>query len=114
MYEFHYHYIKCKYDNKSELLLADTNNLMYEIKTEDFCKGFSSNKEMFDFSNYWTKSKYSDNSSKFVIGKMKHETGGVAIEGFVELYPKMYLLLVDIGEHKKAKGVNKNCCHNKS
>ena len=51
MYEFHYDYIKYKYD-KSELLLTDTNNLMYEIKTEDLCKGFSSNKEMFDFSNY--------------------------------------------------------------
>ena len=73
MYEFHYDYIKYKYD-KSELLLTDTNNLMYEIKTEDLCKGFSSNKEMFDFSNYQAKSKYSDNSSKFVIGKMKDET----------------------------------------
>ena len=35
---------------------------------------------MFDFSNYLTKSKYYDNSSKLVIGKMKDETGGVAIE----------------------------------
>ena len=35
MYKFHYDYIKDKYDNKSKLLFTDTDNLMYEIKTED-------------------------------------------------------------------------------
>ena len=44
---------------------------------------------MFDFSNYLTKSKYYDDSKKLVIGKMKDETGGVAIEEFVGLKPKM-------------------------
>ena len=40
---------------------------------------------------------------------MKDETGGVAINEFVRLKPKMYLFLVDdSSEHKKAKGVNKN------
>ena len=38
---------------------------------------------------------------------MKVETGGVAIEEFVGLKPKLYLFLVDDdNEHKKAKGVN--------
>ena len=49
---------------------------------------------MFDFSNYSTRSKY-DNSNKLVIGKMQDETGGVAIEEYVGLKPKMYLYLVD-------------------
>ena len=49
-----------------------------------------------------------DNSNKLVIGKMKDEIGGVAIEEFVELKPKMYSFLVDNNEHKKAKGMNKN------
>ena len=35
MYESYYDYIKNKYDNKSKLLFADTDSLMYEIKTED-------------------------------------------------------------------------------
>ena len=35
MYEFHYGYIKNKYDTKSKLLFTDTDSLMYEIKTED-------------------------------------------------------------------------------
>ena len=39
---------------------------------------------------------------------MKDETGGVAIEEFVELKPKMYLFLVDTNEHKKANGMNRN------
>ena len=54
MYNFHYHYIKNKYGNKSKLLFTDTDSLMYEIKTE----------EIFDFSNYSTKSKYYHNSNK--------------------------------------------------
>ena len=59
MYEFHYDYIKNKYDNKSKLLFTDTDSLMYEIKTEDVYEDFSSNKEVFDFSNYSTKSQIS-------------------------------------------------------
>ena len=58
---------------------------MYEIKTEDIYENFSNNKEMFDFSNYSTKSKYYDNSNNLVIGKIKDETAGVAIEEFVRL-----------------------------
>ena len=108
MYEFHYDYIKNKYDNRLKLLFTDTDNLMYEIKTEDVYEDFSSNKEMFDFSNYSTKSKYYNNSNKLVIGKMKYETGGVVIEEFVGFKPKMYSFLVENNEHKKVKDVNKN------
>ena len=68
---------------------------MYEIKTEDVYKGFSNDKKMFDFSNYSTKSKYYDNSNQLVVGKMKDETAGVAIEEFIRLKRKMYSYLVD-------------------
>ena len=67
MYDFHYNYIKNKYDNKSKLLFTDTDILMYEIKTEDVYEDFSSDKEMFDFGNYSTKSKHYDDSNKLVI-----------------------------------------------
>ena len=70
VYKFHYDYIKSIYDNNSRLLFADTDSLMYEIKTKDVYKDFSSNKEVFDFSNYSTKSKYYYNSNKLVVGKM--------------------------------------------
>ena len=44
---------------------------------------------MFDFSNDLAKSKYYDDSSKLVAGKMKDEAAGVAIEEFVGLKLKM-------------------------
>ena len=79
---------------------------MYEIKTEDVYKDLSNDKEMLDFSNYSTNLKYYNNSSKLVVGKMKDETAGVAIEEFVRLKPKIYSYLVDDNkEHKKAKGL---------
>ena len=109
MYEFHFDYIKNKYGDNPRLLLTNTNSLMYKIKTEDIYEDFSNDKEMFDFSNYSTKSKCFDDSNKLVVGKMKDETGGVVTEEFVRLKPEIYSLLVDDNsEHKKAKGVNKN------
>ena len=39
---------------------------MYKIKTEGIYKDVSSNKEMFDFSNCSTKSKYCDDSNNLV------------------------------------------------
>ena len=63
---------------------------MYKFKTEDVYKDFSNNKKRFNFRNYSTKSKYYDNSNKWMVGKMKDETAGVVIEGFVGLNPNMY------------------------
>ena len=81
---------------------------MYETKTENVWKDFSSDKDIFDFSNYSSKSKYYDNSNKLAIGNMKDETGSVAIEEFVGLKPKMYSFLVDNREHKNSNYANKN------
>ena len=79
MYEYHHDYLNNKNNNKSKLLFKDIDSLMYEIKTEDVSEKFSSDKEMFDFNNYSTKSKYYDNLNKLLIGKLKGETGGVVI-----------------------------------
>ena len=63
---------------------------------------------MFDFNNYSTKSIYCDNSKTLVVGEMKHEKVGVAIQECLGLKPKMYSYLVDDNsEHKRSKGVNK-------
>ena len=47
-----------KFHHKSRLLFPDTDSLMYEIRTEEIYENFSNDKEVFDFSNYSTKSKY--------------------------------------------------------
>ena len=73
MYEFHYNYIKNKYGNNSRLLFTNTDILMYEIKTENVYEGFSNDKEMFNFSNYSTKSKCHDNSNKLQISGWQNE-----------------------------------------
>ena len=71
MCKFHYDYIKNKRGNKSKLLFTENDSLMYEIKSVDVFEDFSSSKEMFDFSNYSTKTKHYDDSNKLVIRKMK-------------------------------------------
>ena len=78
---------------------------MYEIKTEDSYEYFTDDQEMFDFSNYSTKSKYFDNSSKLVVGKMKDETNGVVIKEFLGWKPKMYSYLLDDNSKLKKQKV---------
>ena len=74
----------------------------------DVHKDFSNEQELFDFSNYLTKSKYFDDSNKLVISKQNDETDGAAIKESVELKPNIYSFCVDDNsEHKKAKGMNK-------
>ena len=104
MHAFNYDYIKNKYDNKSKLLFTDIDSLVYEIKTEDFYKDFCSNKEIFHFINYSTKSILWQ-FKQISYWKNERWTWGVAIEEFVGLKQKMYSFLEDNGEHKKAKGV---------
>ena len=106
MYEFHYKYIKNKFDVK--LLFADTDSLVYEINTEDAYEDFYLDKDLFDLSGYSLHSKFFDPVNKKVLGKMKDEFKGKIINEFAGLKSKMYLLIrVDNEEVTKAKGVNK-------
>ena len=91
-------------------LFSDTDSVIYEIKTEDenVYENLSSNKEMFDFSNYSTKSKYYD-SNKLFIEKVNNKNEGVETETFVGLKSEMPSYLAnDNSKDKKAKGVNRN------
>ena len=109
MNEFYYDYIKNKYGKNSRLLVTDSDSLTYAIKTENVYEGFSKYKEMFDFNNYATESKYYDNSNKVLAGKMKDEITGAAVKEMFRLKPETYSFSVeDSIEHRKAKGINKN------
>ena len=109
MYDFHYNYIKKKYESKAKLLFTDTDSLAYEIETEDFYKDISEDVEAkFDTSNY-AKSRPSDipvGVNKKVIGMFKDECGGKIMHEFVGLRAKLYSYKMYEGdETNKCKGV---------
>ena len=64
MYDFHYNYIKKKYNNRARLLFTDTDSLTYEIEAEDVYKDFWNDKDMFDNSDYPESSLYYCNVNK--------------------------------------------------
>ena len=108
MYDFHYNYIRQKYNDKAKLLFTDTDSLCYGIKTGDANSDFWKAKELFDNADYPKESPYFDATNKKVIGKMKDEAAGMSIVEFVGLRSKMYSYVKDNGKNEKtAKGVRK-------
>ena len=88
MYDFHYNYIKQKYEDKAKLLFTDTDSLMYEIQTEDFYKDISEDvKHRFETSNYPPihPSGIPSVFNQKVLGMFKDEAGGKVIDEFVGL-----------------------------
>ena len=108
MYDFHYNYIRQKYNDNAKLLFADTDSLCYGILTGDAYADFWKAKELFDNADYPKESPYFDATNKKVIGKMKDEAAGMSIVEFVGLRSKMYSYVKDNGKNEKtAKGVRK-------
>ena len=107
MYEFHYKYIKRKYN--ANLLFTDTDSFVYEIEINDVYEDFYDDKDLFGFSDYPQNSIFFDP----VIGNMKDESKRKIISEFVGLKSKMYFLIIEGSEEiKKAKGVNENVVKN--
>lgn len=108
MYNFHYDYIKNKYNSQAKLLFTDTDSLCYEITTEDVYRDMLEDSNLFDTSDYpKDHTLYSDNNKK-VLGKMKDELAGEVASEFIGLKPKMYSICYSTMEKKTAKGVAKN------
>ena len=113
MYDFHYNYIKKKYDNRTRLLFTDTDSLTYEIEAKDVYKDFWNDKDMFNNSDYLESSPYYCNANKKVIGKFKYEACGILITGFVGLKSKMYSYIEnDEKGGKTTNGIKKNFIKN--
>ena len=112
MFDFHYNYIKDKYNNKAELLFTDTDSLMYQIQTEDFYKDISNDVESkFDTSDYPKEhpSGILTGVNKKVIGMFKDEVAGKQISHFIGLRPKLYSFKIEEGKNvKKCKGIKKS------
>ena len=112
MFDFHYNYIREKYQDKAELLFTDTDSLMYQIYTDDFYQDIAPDiKTKFDTSDYDPnhKSGILTGVNKKVIGMFKDEVAGKQITHFVGLRPKLYTLKIeDTQEVRKCKGIKKN------
>ena len=113
IFDFHYDYIKPKYQEKAKLLFTDTDSLCYEMETDDFFQDISADvKEKFDTSNFPKihPSNIPTGINKKVIGMMKDEAGGKIIEEFVGLRSKLYSVRMyeDKKEEKKCKGIKKS------
>ena len=109
MYEFHYDYMKKKYEGTDlKLLYMDRDSLVDDIKTEDFYKDIADDVEArFDTSGHEPNRPLPIGSNKKVIGLMKDELGGKIMKEFVRLRPKMYSYRVEKDEPKKCKGIKK-------
>ena len=102
MYDFHYSFIMKHF--VAELLLADTESLTYEIKSEDAYEEFFKHKHLFDSRNY---PRFFDPTNKKVTGKMKEVFQGKAISESVGLKSKMHSMkTIDGKESNTVKGVN--------
>ena len=98
MYEFHYDYMKLKFNKGLQLCYVDTDSLIYHIKTEDFYADIANDmEERFDTSGYIPDRPLPIGKNKKVIRLMKDELGGTIMTEFVLLRPKLY-------SHKKLDG----------
>ena len=109
MYEFHYDYMKRKYDDdKLTLCYMDIDSLIYDIEMDDFYKDIAHDVESrFDTGGYVCNRPLPVGKNKKVIGLMKDELGGGTMKELVILRPKMYAYKVGSSESKKCKGIKK-------
>ena len=113
MYSHHYEVMKPKYNENIELLMTDTDSLVYLINTDDFYQDMKDMKEYFDMSEYSKANPIYDDTNKKVIGKFKDETGDKIIKTFVGVRSKVYAIETEtpvtlkLKEGKKLKGIPK-------
>ena len=109
MYEFHYDYMKRKYnDDKLTLCYMDMDSLIYSIEMDNFYKDVADNvKDRFDMSGHNPDRPLPMGLNKKVIGLMKDELGGGIMTKFITLRPKMHAYKTGNSESKKCKGIKK-------
>ena len=93
MYKFHYDEMLPLYGNNIQLLLTDTDSLLYEIRTDDVYKDMKENSDLYDFSEYPHDHPNFSLKNKKIVGRMKDEARGMIIDEFIGLRPKCYSLL---------------------
>lgn len=109
MYDFHYDFMKTKYQDSLKLLYTDTDSLIYQIFTNNFYDDIIP-----DLESYFDTSDYPPNNvyglplvNKKRLGFFKDENNGKIFKEFIGLRSKMYAMDVQNNIIAKAKGVNK-------
>ena len=93
MYDFYYNHLKARYGPKCELIYTDTDSLILDIQTEEVYRDMREDRRLYDTNNYPKDYPLFSPINKKVLGKMKDECGGLAIEEVVAVRPKMYSVL---------------------
>ena len=106
MYDFHYDFVRAKYGRDARLLFTDTDSLTYCVQTRDIYEDMRADLSRFDTSDYPKEHKCFSLVNKKVLLKMKDESNGVPIRGFVGLRSKMNVFLTaDEKAEATAKGI---------
>ena len=115
MYKFHYNYALPELGGpkKCQLLMTDTDSLVYLVENLDAMALFSANKQYFDFSNFPQTHPLFSRTNKKVKGTFKIEYPDNRIVGFAGLRAKMYCFLHLSSESAaKAKGIPRTVVKN--
>ncbi len=107
MYDFYYNNMKRKYGDRVSLLYTDTDSLLMEVQTENIYQDMNQDIDLYDTSDFPKDHYLHSTKNKKVLGKMKDECAGTPVIEYVGLRSKMYSIMKDDGNIRKAKGVKK-------
>jgi len=110
IYDFHYGYMKQKYGDKCQLLMTDTDSLVYKITTESWIDDVKEDaNDFYDFSNYPINHPLFSKTNSKKLRMMKDESAGIELYEFIGLKAKMYSMLFADGHEKHtSKGISKS------
>jgi hypothetical protein len=110
MYKFHYDNFLPNFKRENiDIVLTDTDSLIYHIRKEDPYEVIRNNKHLFDLSNYDKTNDLYDDTYKKMVGKMKNESPNHQIIEIVAVRPKCYSYLTENNKNSmRCKGV-KQC-----
>ena len=91
LYEFHCNYMKPKYGKNLWLCYLDTDSLVYDLKTDDFCEDIADDaKARSDTSSNSHSHPLPIGVNKKVIGLMEEELDGRIMTEFMAMRQKLY------------------------